>query len=83
MKLEYVIGQVFSSICNTLDQKLELLLNLLVDDLCGPVVEEAGPRTMVRLRKAQLFWRNVEYKGEQVDEKRQLWDYERYHLETC
>ena len=62
---------------NTFDQRLELLLNLLVDDLCGSVVEEAGPRTMVRLRKAQLLWRNVEYKGEQ------LRDYERYYLETC
>ena len=62
---------------------MELLLNLLVDDLCGSVVEEAGPRTMVRLRKAQLLWRNVEYKGKQGDEKRQLGDYERYYLETC
>ena len=62
---------------------MELSLNLLVDGLCGPVVEEAGPRTMVRLRKTQLFWRNVEYKGEQGDEKRQLGDYERHYLETC
>ena len=62
---------------------MELLLNLLVDDLCGSVVEEAGPRTMVRLRKAQLLWRNVEFKGEQGDEKRQLGDYKRYYLETC